>query len=493
MVILSCQPSTEHVLKLENSDNDSAKHRERFSLTNHRFDSRVLTSRNKRKEVEPAVKDADPKVAGPDGEALPTHVIDDFFKLNPAGVSTWQDSSQWGAHLYWWHNHKTHCSNSDCGYCIRMLRDGHEISPPYKASTLPISPASSSFTNRSSTEPRSSEECYLSTSVWPLTLRHRREKGKEPASDQTYYGPIHESLVTAQMQASHQPFIVPQTCASEAKLIRCSISAKPIDFSQIPAPTNLTLLNNPTPLNLSDSSRLTSRPFEESLLRGNRLPFPLARNSQPPRAPGVKPAQCHMPVAESLRLENPSRISTDAPFWDPELNKKRNSNATRVVRGGFRESIILVKTPNTTAQEAMDVLLSQYRHEQPVAKLQKRRPRQRSPNPILGLLLRPPSSRNNSGSDQGGVAGVPDVTFGATGSLPARPVGPRRRTTGAIGPTGRDAQVCTLPDTRGSLLPQCPVYVDAKEREDRKNQEVRKKQGRGMRIWQYLTDSVVED
>ncbi|KAF3051974.1 hypothetical protein E8E11_009858 [Didymella keratinophila] len=473
-----------------------------FSLATHRKDSIILTSKDTRNGLKRALEDANHMVAGPNGEVLPAYVINDFFKLNSAGGSDWQQSWQWEAHLDRWEGHKTHRSIGNqvyCDYCRELWKRKHELPPPYVPLSQPASSRSSSLDHSSASEPRGSEGNHLSISIWPPGIRRRKEKGKEKgkeiATDETCYDAPHEMSISPRTHASEQQLISPRARASDRELVRCSISAKPVDLNQKRTPAARNFSKDCIPLGLSGPSHLTGRPHGASPLQGDHLPLPLPRNAQPPPAPELKPAQRHTPIPGSFHLEDPSGLSTDAAF-QPNSRGRRDSNAIEVIRGDFRESITLVNTSSTTAQDAMCVFLSQYRHEAPAAKLQKRRPRHRSPSPNRRPLPTPPTSRSNSDSNQSGMADVPEITFGATGSLPARPAGPRRRTTGTAsttGPADRDTRVCTLSDTTGSPLPECRTYVDTQEKKTRKNEEARKRHWSGMFHWRYRTESEPED
>jgi hypothetical protein len=454
-----------------------------FNFTAYRNDSVVLSSKDTRKGLKRALQDANHIVAGPEGEVLPAYVIDDFFKLNSAGGSGWQQSWQWDAHLDRWEGHKAHRSDGDriyCVYCRKLYMEGHELPPPYVILSPPASSTNSSFDHDSSSEPRGSEDSNLSTLIWQRISRRRVDKGKETAPDEPWCEVHHELPVSPRTQASELQLDRSGARASEVELTRCPISANPVDLHQVPIPTAPSPSKDCIVVDVSDPSHLTG---------GLYGAYPLPRNTQPPPAPELRPAQRHTPVPGSFRLENPSGLSTDAAF-KPNSREKCNSNTTKVIRGGFPGPITLVTTSSTTASDAMSVLLNQYRHEPAPAKLQKRRPQHRSPSPLRNPLPTPPDSRNNSDAHHCGVASVPEVTFGATGSLPVRPAGPRRRTTG---PADRDARVCTLSDTTGSPLREYAEYVDRREKKTRKNEQARWRQWPGMSYWRYRPESEDED
>lgn len=467
-----------------------------FSLATYRNDSVVFTSKGTREGLKRASEDASHAVAGPDGEALPAYVVDDFFKLHSAGGSAWQYSWQWEAHLDRWEDHKTHLSAADCTYCVycrRLDMAGHERAPLYVAQSPPALSTRLSFDGDSTSEPRGSEDSRLSVIIQKCRRQPRRKKGKGVAPDETYDEPHQEMPISPQTQASGPRLDIPRACAPEAELVRCSISAKSIVTRQIPIPEVFSPSKDCTAFDLSDPSRLTGRPHEPSPLQGKRLSFPLIRKSQPPPAPELKPEQRRTPVPGSFRLEDPHVVSSKGQSFNRDPPSKRNTKATTVIQGGFPGSITLVPASSTTAQSAIKELLSQHQNAPSEAKLQKRKPLQRSSDPAPIALSTPPASRNISDPSQNGIVDVPEVTFGITGSLPARPIGPRRRTTGTTGSADRDTRVCILSDTTGSPLPACSTYVHPVERKDRKNEETRKRHWRGMLHWRSRTESEPED
>jgi hypothetical protein len=456
-----------------------------FSLATHRNDSVVLTSEDTRNGLQRTLEDANQLIASPHGEVLPAYVIDDFFKLNSAGGSDWQQSWQWEAHLDRWEGHKTHQfigGRHYCNYCkaLKMNDEGHELPPPYVSMSPPASSRSSSFDHDSASEPRGSEDSHLSISLWPPSIRRRIAKGKETASDEIYYDAPHEVPVTPRTEALEQHLFLPRACVSDRELVRRSISTRPIDLHQTLIPLAFNPSKDCTASDLSDPSYLTARSYRASPIQKARLPTPLSKDTLSPPAPELKPAQRHTPIPGSFKLGSRVEPSSDTP------PSETNPSVAEVIRGGFRTSITLVNTSSTTAQDAMSVLLNQYHHVPAPAKLQKRRPRYQSPSPDSNGLPTPPESRTNSDSHQSVVVNVPEVTFGATGSLPARPAGPRRRTTDF---STQDMRVCTLSDTTGSPLPECRTYADTVARKNRKNEEARRRQWPGIRFWRYRTES----
>jgi hypothetical protein len=466
---------------------------------NHRVDSVVLTPEDIRKEAKQVSKGIDIEVTDHDGEPVPDHVIDAFFKFNLAGGSAWQESRQWEDHMDNWEEHKMHCFKGDCSYCRKMYREGEPLPTLYRAPSLSSAPTRSALDRDYPKDLKESEDSHSPFQIWRRRSRHRKEKGKEMGTDQD---PPDRSLVCPRTQVPDelQPAcsraarvfkddIVIQDRCQPTKTAQCSMTTKPIDLRLIPVPGTRRSSEASNALDLSDPSQLTGRPYGESPLEPGLLSFPIPKISLPPSTPRLKPEQRLDQIPGPLRLEGFSRASsTGAPF-DKRPLAKYNPNATRIVRGAFPETITLVNTSNTTAQSAVNDLLDQYHKKTSATKLKKRRPPHRSPSRSSDPLSTSPGSCTNSDTDQSGVAGIPDLTFGATGTIPPRPRPVRVPT----GPADRDPQVCTLANSTGSPLPDCPVYMSRRERNNRWWAGMKERHWNGMCKWRYRCESEDED
>lgn len=356
----------------------------------------------------------------------------------------------------------------------------------------PRTSRASSHTNPNSPkEPKTSEDSHFSIPVW---RRESEDKGKKPAENQEWISPIFPSLNRPRRQS---PELLPPDSKApvrgivireavqrqQTKPVRCSFSATSLDPRQIPVPVLPELyFKASSAVNLSDPCQITGRLPGASPLERGRLSFPLPKNTLPPPTPELRPEQCFAPSPEPLELNGPSQApTTGAPFKMPSLARSR-PRATKVQRGGFHEPIALINASSTTPQSALATLLQPYHDNRSKPTSKKRNLAHRNPSPPLHPLPTPPDSRSNSGST---TTNIPDLTFGATGTLPPRPARPRRVPSG---PADRDPRVCTLSDTTGSPLPDCPVYVNAREARDRKNESLARRHWPGGCIWRYHCD-----
>lgn len=471
----------------------------RIGQVSHRCDSVVPTTEEIQEIAKLTSEDAGHAIAGPDGESMPAYVIDDFFKLYSAGGSDWKESWRWQIHLDRWEDHKTRCSKGICDYCRKMRREGKELPPPYLSPSLPVLPASPVSPQNSLPETGEPENGRSTVPTWRYKSHRRRGKGKELALDQDCYSSPDGSLLSSQthalvlppvrsraLRAPENGIVIREAVERQKnKPIRCSFSVAKLDPRQIPVPAVPDLYpEDSSALDLSDISHVTGRPYGASPLEGDRLPFPLSNNLLPPPTPDLKPDQHLTSIPEPLRLEEPSEASPNgAPFRKSPL-ARFNPKATRVQRGGFSEPVTLVKASETTAQSAVSILLNQLHNGPPSASLKKRGRLHRSPGPSLPplpTLLNPRNSNTDNRAPNSEASG-PDPTFTARGKLPAR----SRRI--PPGPADRDPRVCTLSDTTGSPLPDCPVYVNARQARDRKNEEMARRHWPGMCIWRYHCD-----
>lgn len=455
---------------------------ERFGRLRHRYDS-VSRFEDVQKELKLASEEVNSIVEGPGREPFPAYVIDDFFKLYSAGGSDWRESWRWEIHLKRWEDHQQHCFEGDCSYCRTLCKVGEAVPPPYVVLLSPTQHTSSPKSPELPKEPKGSQDSYFSP-LWRRRSHRRREKGKGLALDQEYYIPVDEALISPRMQPLELPPVRPRAPrapengvvireavqSQQRKPVRCSFSATPLDPRQIPVPATPDLYPEDSgALNLSDLSHVTGRPYGASPLEEGRLSFPLPKILLPPPTPGLRPEQRLTPVPEPLKLEDSSRAISNGALFDKSPLTRFSPKATKVQRGGFPT---LVNASSTTPQSALAVLFDQLHNNPAAPKSKKRRPVPRNPSPSIKPLPTPPDSRNNSGSNQSGVLalvpnGIPDISFGDTGSIPARPR-PRRAPTPEE-PADRDPKVCTLSDTTGSPLPDCPVYMNPWESRDRRN------------------------
>lgn len=374
----------------------------------------------------------------------------------------------------------------NCMYCRAMWEA--ELSLPDAALSQRASYASSPIPPNSPKEPRASEDSHFSIPLW---RREPKDKGKEPAEDQEWYSPLGNPLQRPREHSPELPPFCPTAPVNgivireavqhqQTKPVRCSFSVTPLDPRQIPVPTLPGLRpRDSAALNLSDPCHTTGRLFNASPLEGGRLFFPLPKNPLPQPTPELKAQQCFTSAPEPLLLEDYSQAPTTRESVDMPSLLRRRSKATRIQQGGFHEPITLLNASSTNSQSAITSLLQPLRDTHPMSTSQKRKVIHRNPSSPVHSLPTLSGSRNNSGST---ATSIPHLTFGTTGSLPPRPVRPTRV---PPSPAAKDPRVCTLSDTTGSPLPDCPVYVSPREARDRKNDGLANRHWPGGCIWRY--------
>ncbi|KAF1932198.1 uncharacterized protein M421DRAFT_89543 [Didymella exigua CBS 183.55] len=459
----------------------------RFGRVSRRYDSVVLSPEDIQKELKLLSNDATRSVAGPDGESLPAWVIDDFFKLHSAGGSGWQESGLWEAHLGKWEHHKQYCIKCDRSYCRAMRKTEHTPPLPCVALLPPTSHTCSALNQNPRKKPSESDDVHFTVSIWRRGSRRRRDKGKEPALDQEWCNPLDELLISPCTQAPDRPraprtprngIVIQEAIQCQRrKPVRCLFSTTPLDPCQIPVPAIPDLYPEDSgTLDLSGPSHVTGRPYGASLLQGKRLPFPLCINLLPPPTPQLKPEQRLTPIPEPLKLEDPLQLSANRELFDIPPITKVSRGATKVQRGGFLGQ---VNASSTNPYSLVDILPNPHNSSAPLHCSQTHKPIHSSPKSGESLPTSPDSQCNS------GVGDIPDLSFGATDPLPTRSTRPTRIPTGSA---DRDRRNCTLSDTTGSSLPDCPVYMNALEARNRKNERMAKRHWPGMCIWRYRCD-----
>ena len=463
-----------------------AQRLERLKQEIYRHRDSMFDEKNVQKELKLASQNANAIVLGPDSGEVTERVIEHFFTLYAAGGSDWRDSKEWD-------RHQAKCSRFECDLCKSSGDPTKRPPSPLKALPSPSLQSSSPKSPKSPKKLGSPEDGYFSIPLWQLRSRKRREKGKSPASDEDLDRLIDKESISPRTQlpeylpeqSSRRPrrpkgklVIQGATRRAREKPVRCSITSKPLNPSQIPVPaiTDLKPADSSSH-DLRNPAYVTGRPYHECPLEHGQLPFPLSRNIIPPPTPQLGPKHCNTPVLGPLQLEDFSIMSANSGFFTMSPLVSASPSATNVQRG-FRPTIRLVD-PSAVATDESCVIADMLSHDSlSMPRLKRRRPSvaafmHRSPAPPVQFPPTPPDSRQNSNSY---AAAVSYTSYGAV-LPPAEPASVPE------GPADRNWAMCELSDTTGSSLPDCPVYVNPREARDKWWAEMAERHGPGMEMW----------
>ncbi|KZM26276.1 uncharacterized protein EKO05_0002207 [Ascochyta rabiei] len=436
----------------------------------------MFESQDVKREPKQTAQDVGTAVSGPHSEPVPQRVIDHFFTLYPAGGSDWRNSVRWQRHL-------TKCTVTKCAICKATRRLTDTSPSPARLSAKPPVKLSA----RSSTESlsKTSKDSYFSVPSWrSKSSKERKKRGKSPAQDEideedtetlspsTQVPRYLETSFSRRTRAS-RPGIVIYDGAPQFERrappppVRCTSVSKPVDASKIPVPAapHLRFASTAT-INVDDLSQITGRPYEISPLE--LLRFPLSQHYNLPSTPQLKPKQVAASVPEMEPLTGALRASSvDSLLSESSTVGPNPTNVQRWPTQPRSES-----SSGMGGYTIADLLSQDGGFEMPPTRKHRAaagRPTHHAsaPAPAAQYLPTPPHSRHTSNGWQAGSSVAPPTYCIA---IPE-------------GPADRDWATCKLSDTTGSSLPNCPVYVNARERLDKYWAGWAERHGPGMRNW----------